>query len=262
MISPMPRNIDWWEVLDVLCWGVDKLARPTFSNLLAGYDEDRYRTLGRAFWRRLEKERWIVRSGQGAGTTFSITAKGRTLCDVINPAEVWRLRWDGLWRLVTFDIPETRRKDRKTLWRELRFRRLGLLQQSVWIWPHDIQPILHEIIQAKGIPECFAGFECARLFLCSDAEVVESAWDFEAIGRSHEAYLHCIADMIQSIHRASDLTTLARRARDEREMYAAAFAMDPLLPRGLWPKGYRGMSVHASHRDARSVLATRLRKLV
>jgi len=141
---------------------------------------------------------------------------------------------------VTFDIPEVRRKDRQTLWRALRNRRLGLLQQSVWIWPHDIQPILNEIIGRRD-PRVRCRLECARLLLCTDSEVVGAAWDFTEIIRAQETYLQNIGKRMNALRRAADLKTLARGAKEERQSYIAAFALDPMLPQELLP---RGIGVH------------------
>jgi DNA-binding transcriptional regulator PaaX len=37
-----------------------------------------------------------------------------------DPEACWRRPWDGLWRLVLFDIPETKAAHRVKLWRQLR----------------------------------------------------------------------------------------------------------------------------------------------
>lgn len=69
-----------------------------------------------------------------------ITEKGRKLLAQrqLEQAAVDRpKRWDGKWRLVIFDVPEKRRRDRDLLRGTLR--RLGFyrLQQSVWLYPYD-----------------------------------------------------------------------------------------------------------------------------
>lgn len=50
--------------------------------------------------------------------------------------------WDGQWRLVVFDIPESRRGVRRRL-RDL-MRRVGFyrLQDSVWTYPYDCEELL------------------------------------------------------------------------------------------------------------------------
>ena len=197
----------------------------------------------------------------GSNVEFTITVKGRQRCAHPDPTPAWDRDWDKRWRLVTFDIPEIRRKDRLTLWRELRDRRLGFLQQSVWIWPHDIEPLLQEVIQAKGIPECFAGFECTRLFLCTDAEIVETAWDFKVIRRKQETYLKEVDGIMKAVRDAPELKALPEHATKERFAYLQAIECDPWLPRVLWPKGYRGEAVQEMHQRVRAELSRRLRQL-
>jgi len=53
--------------------------------------------------------------------------------------------WDGKWRIIIFDIPETRRLDRVKLWRLLK--RLGFfrLQDSVWVYPDDCEDLIRMI---------------------------------------------------------------------------------------------------------------------
>lgn len=51
-------------------------------------------------------------------------------------------RWDKRWRMVIFDIPETRAKDRKrlrTLMQSFCFYRL---QNSVWVYPYDCEDVM------------------------------------------------------------------------------------------------------------------------
>ena len=135
---------------------------------------------------------------------------------------------------------------------------MGYLQRSVWVWPHAAEALLQEIIQARGIPECFCGFEASRLFLCSTEEVVTTAWDFQEIARRHQTYLQHLVANTGSLNRARDLQELAMVVRVEREAYQYAFFLDPLLPRSLWPKTYRGPIVAERHEVFCACLRRRL----
>lgn len=55
-------------------------------------------------------------------------------------------QWDGLWRIVAFDIEEKRKKTRELF--RAKIRELGCLpiQKSVWITPRDISIELEEIL--------------------------------------------------------------------------------------------------------------------
>jgi phenylacetic acid degradation operon negative regulatory protein len=252
------RWVDFDEVLDLFCWGLCTLTNPTLRNLLAGYEEYMYRERPDRLFGRMEHEGLIQSTGSGKGSSFTITASGKRLVSGISPRTNWEKKWDGVWRVVAFDVPEARRKDRYLLWQALRARKLGLLQGSVWVWPHEVEPILREIVQVEGVPECFCGFEASRLFLCTDRDLVETAWDFEEIDRRHQIYLRHLVATPASLDDVRKLAMLAKIARVERRAYRDAFSLDPLLPRALWPKDYHGSQVQERHEQ---FCATRQRRL-
>jgi phenylacetic acid degradation operon negative regulatory protein len=256
------KLIDYAELLDVFFWGLDKLTRPTMHNILFSYDEYASPNRRDRLLTGLEQQGLVEHQGRGAQATYRITAVGRQRASTLQLEPRWDQPWDGAWRVVTFDLPETRRQDRKRLWQALRARKLGLLQRSVWIWPHDLTPILTEIIHAEGIPECFCGFETRRLFLCTDAEVTVAAWDFVEIAKRQQAYLNHQPAVLAAVHNARDLVRLAGLIRSERIAYDHAFIFDPLLPRVLLPKGYLGLRVQQCHRDFRRSIRQKFPSLV
>ncbi len=245
-------------MLDVFAWGMETLTRPTLQNLLAGYDEFEHRRQVDRLLHRLQQRKLVARSRTGRQVFYRLTAAGAKRLPVDSPHRAWDRKWDRVWRVFTFDVPEARRKDRVRLWQALRAHKLGLLQRSVWIWPHNVEPILASIIEAEGVPECFCGFEVRRLFLCSDREVVESSWDFEEIGRHHRSYLQQLVATTGSLDRVGTHAELAAAARTECQAYRLAFFFDPLLPRALWPRRYAGPAVHEGHERFRHRLRERL----
>jgi phenylacetic acid degradation operon negative regulatory protein len=217
------------------------------SNALAGFEEYQHRFRHDNLIRRLEADNLVARSGRGKKAVFSLTEHGHRRVHVPDPSAHWKRGWDGLWRVVTFDLPETQRKDRVQLWKALRAHRLGLLQRSVWIWPDELEPVLNDIVRVEGIPECFCGFEARRLFLCSHQEIVATAWDWEEIGRRQDGYLKSVSATGRVLDKIRDLPRLAAEARSERQAFEYAMEFDPLLPRELWPKGYVGSKVWEEH---------------
>ena len=51
-------------------------------------------------------------------------------------------RWDGKWRLVSFDIKETRRGTRGMLRHTLQSVGFVLLHHSTWVYPHDCEEFI------------------------------------------------------------------------------------------------------------------------
>jgi DNA-binding transcriptional regulator PaaX len=257
----MRVRVDYEAVLDFLLWGLEVFSRRDCGLILAGLRVCDSERRANQLLDRLHRRRFIERRGKGAAAKFRITAEGRQRAGLISPAREWGTPWDGKWRAFVYDLPETRSKDRVLLWRALRQRKFGLLQRSVWVWPREAEPLLMEIVNAQGIPECFCGLETGRLFLCSDAEVVATAWDWEEIGRRHETYIkHGIANS-RSVRSVPNLNNLAHVARVEFDAYRYAFSMDPLLPRELWPKHYAGQAVEERHQRFRTALRRRLQEL-
>ena len=122
-------GIDYGHLLDLFCWGMDTLSRPTLRNLLAGYEEYQHFNPDRLL-QRLAREKLIVRTRRGNEAKFQITEAGRQRVGTVHPRAGWNRSWDGGWRMVVFDLPVAKKKERVQLWRALRDHKLGLLQQS------------------------------------------------------------------------------------------------------------------------------------
>lgn len=68
-------------------------------------------------------------------------------------------KWDGLWRVVVFDIPEDSRRIRDKLRETLRILEFRPLQKSVWVGKGDYTKQLRKLITALGIKDFIAIFE-------------------------------------------------------------------------------------------------------
>jgi len=71
---------------------------------------------------------------------FYLSSKGRTeIIKFIIKDKKKIKKWDGKWRAIIFDIPESDRRERNFLRRELKWMGFKELQHSVWITPQDIK---------------------------------------------------------------------------------------------------------------------------
>jgi phenylacetic acid degradation operon negative regulatory protein len=255
------RWVEWWWLLHEMTDAGAEVSKVVLVKLVQGYAGCAGDLQADWLVHRLERTGWLQREQRGANPTFRILTPQRSPVPR-SPRAAWDQPWDGAWRVVTFDLPEVRRKDRHRLWKALRAARLGLLQRSVWIWPHDVQELLTQIIEATGVPECFCGFKATQLFLCTDAEIVLSAWDFVELTRRQRGYLSNRAATVRQLKATDDLARLAALAREEWVAYEHAFAHDPLLPTKLLPPGYQGAAVERQHAEIRRELRQRLSRLV
>lgn len=162
-----------------------------------------------------------------------------------DPESLWARPWDGLWRLVVFDVPESEEALRTRLRRKLRSLNFGFLQQSVWLSPDPIDKVSEHLATHR--------INATRLTLLNarpsggetDNDLVVGAWDFEKINagyRMHGALLNEFP-----VHQGKE----ARQAwfRAECKAWSVATKIDPFLPRALLPLKYIGQSALANRRE-------------
>lgn len=61
-------------------------------------------------------------------------------------------RWDGLWRLVFFDVPEKEKKKRDELRGFLKMLGMQQMQESVFVCPYDISGEVRYLREVLGVP--------------------------------------------------------------------------------------------------------------
>lgn len=71
---------------------------------------------------------------------YSLTPKGTRLLRKYRVRSIpTRTTWDGKWRVVLYDIPETKRKGRIAVLQILKKLGFWQLQRSVWVYPYDCE---------------------------------------------------------------------------------------------------------------------------
>lgn len=89
-------------------------------------------------------ERGELRRTRRKGNTFlEITKAGRTRISLLTHINKPKPReWDGKWRVVIFDVPESMRDKRRLL--RAMLRRIGFkyIQQSVWVYPFPCEEFI------------------------------------------------------------------------------------------------------------------------
>lgn len=231
------------ELLYLLLWSAERLARPTFRNLTDSYEAWAYRNGLLRQAEKLERQQFIERDGAApTDRIYRLTERGRLhALGGRDPEACWSRRWDGRWRLVLFDLPMDRHGQRSRLRRYLRSRGFGCLQGSVWVTP-DPMPGERELL-AGGITnvESLLLLEARPCAGESDEEIVAGAWDFRVINRNYERYLKVLERWpAKATVNAPPSERLQKWAAAERLAWQAAVEFDPLLPEHLLPPDYLG----------------------
>ena len=234
------------ELLYLLLWGADQLARPTFRNLTDSFESWAYHKGLPRHLEDLEARQIIERRPGGAEEgIFRLSESGRLLAlGGRDPAIQWARRWDGCWRLVLFDLPEAKASARKQLRRFLQGSGFGYLQNSVWVSPDPLGQITQELSAHAEDVESILTLEARPAAGEPDADIVTGAWDFKRINGRYERCLEVLSRLPQVQAKAGPpAEAMHRWAKLERIAWLEAVSADPLLPDSLLPTGYLGKQV-------------------
>jgi len=96
----------------------------------------------------LKRRNYIREIKTGDGKKIELTLKGKM--EIIKykiKFKTKKLKWDGKWRGISWDVPEISRKYRDYLRRQLRWLGFKELQKSFWIFPFDIRNEVKELVK-------------------------------------------------------------------------------------------------------------------
>jgi len=159
--------------------------------------------------------------------------------------------WDGWWRLVVYQIPESERGVRDQLRRELVWNGLGLLAQSTWITPNPLEPVLQDLVDeyvtGHGHVDVFRS-----QFLGEPVDLVGRCWDLEAVTAAYRAFLHQWHSWRERPMPVQPSEAFVARVRLVHE-YRKFLNIDPDLPVELLPEkwiGYRAAELFQTLHEA------------
>ncbi len=241
------------ETLSFLLWSVALLMRPTFRNMTEPCESWTCRTAMDPRVLRLRKRKWLRVNRLGPGNRlFRLTEPGRLKAlGGRDPLAQWSRDWDGLWRLVVFDVPLRQNAQRARLRRRLRARGYGCLQGSVWVVPDFVTGEKEALRQGDIQVRSLLVLEARPGAGESDMEIVQGGWNFDGLNRLYRVYLK-VLDRRPDRRRLQTQAdqVLATWADDERKAWLAAIRFDPMLPRCLHPPGYLGPEAFRQRQEA------------
>lgn len=98
--------------------------------------------------KRLREKGFIDSPREEKNLIFKLTQLGK---ETLLTHKVFNKPWDGKWRIVIFDIPETHKRVRDLFRRNLKFWEFNIFQKSVWVTKLNITDVLKKMIKDLGI---------------------------------------------------------------------------------------------------------------
>src|SRR3989338_10713894 len=117
---------------------------------------------------------------------YRITEKGFYLLSLEFPAfRFFKDEWDGVWRIISYEIPERKRHLRDRLRREMRGWGLGPWHRSFWMTAHPVIPALRDLVYGREEEQYIQSFESTHMF--GDVQqMVEKVWSKSELEKQYK----------------------------------------------------------------------------
>ncbi len=198
---------------------------------------------------RMTRKGWLRVQRVGTKSYYGLTPKGERLMEAGEQRIYHPPRdkpWDGHWYLISYSIPENRRRLRDRLRVKLLWLGCGPLNSGLWISPHNVRDEVEEIAAALGITGHIEVFRAQHLGFSDAHRLIAQCWDLPGVNARYTAFIEKYrpeyeryrAEM-QLNGRLSPAECFVRRFMLVHE-YRQFPYMDPYLPRELLPDDWRG----------------------
>lgn len=224
------------EIIDQLVGGGSRAyhAGKLFFWTPVGYSRRRYRDIASRLVRTSKIQKVII-NGQ---VQFRLASAGRQqLLRAFPVLKQTGKPWDGFWRLVVFDIPETRRSRRDSLRRELVKLGFGRLQDSIYLSPHAWDETFLNWIKSEDLSGAILLLEAKQKHLGEPRQLAEKVWQLTPLARSYRQLI----DRLTTRFGIKDVRKRDEFLRRSYHEYLEIALTDPWLPQELlpddWPAG-------------------------
>ncbi len=158
-------------------------------------------------------------------------------------------KWDRRFRLVFYDVPESKRGRRDSLRRILKKHHLCMWQNSLWITPYPLDELL---VKLKSLTlEHYVRVLEANLYLGKEAEFVDKIWKLTEINKRYETLTKELEKAVKTPRGKRRMVDIFRKGFLE---YQKLIELDPGLPSELLPEKWYGMKVRGMLRKLQKLL--------
>lgn len=189
----------------------------------------------------------LIESGEGE-KSYRLTEKGfQELALQFPYVRFLKEKWDGKWRILSYEIPETKRELRDKLRRQVAGWGLGPWHRSFWLTPHPIIGNLRELVFGKEEEKYVQAFESDHVF--GDREVlIEKVWNKSNLEKKYrELFKKWHLILSQSEEKSEKLKKVSTE-------YVVLLRQDPGLPIELIGSSWIGHEAFSIYKEIRDIL--------
>ncbi len=197
---------------------------------------------------RMSQKGWLTSERVGRHSRYSLTVRGLRVVQgaQVRIFEPRRTRWDGLWHMVVYSIPEGERRLRGKLRQRLGWIGFGRLAPGSWISPNDRMADVRAIVEDLNLMGYAQYFSGMQLHFAADEEIVTRCWALDALNAEYDRFLQAyephFRSMLGDVNRG--------RPKPPAECFVLRFWLmldysqfprrDPNMPPALLPNGWLG----------------------
>jgi phenylacetic acid degradation operon negative regulatory protein len=205
----------------------------------------------------------IRRSGRRS--YYSLNAKGMKWMEQgrVRAFEAKRRKWDGRWRLLVYNIPETLRALRDKLRYKLQSLGYANLSASFWISPYDLQTELHRYLKERGMLAYVETFTAEYTGQLGHSELAAKIWRIDEMTEQYRIFVGKYKKLLSAYKqlakkgKAKDLADCFARRFCMTAEYVALRLEDPMLPAELLPDNWVGIRAEGIYDDLLRLLKPR-----
>ena len=164
---------------------------------------------------------------------FRLTGKGKKrLIRDFPLAWFQKKRWDGLWRMLPYDIRETKRHQRNQL--RVKLYELGFrqFQKSVYISPYPIEEEMNDFLKTLHLEGKVYVLLCKKILGVENRELARKLWQLDKLNKKYKR----LFEKLRSL-------TDKRELKKIKVKYLELLSEDPFFPQELLPQNWWGEKV-------------------
>ncbi len=187
-------------------------------------------------------------------TAFQLTQEGfDELSQEFPYFRFFRSKWDGVWRVLSYEIPEKKRELRDRLRREVASWGLGPWHRSFWLTPHPVVPHLKQLVSGKEEQQYVQAFESSHVF--GDRTVlIEKVWGKVALSERYKKLFKTWHEALSEAIEAEKKLSKVLRA------FVEVLRKDPGLPRELLGDDWIGYEALELFTEIKGILLSQVKK--
>lgn len=194
----------------------------------------------------LVKEGSVIQ--QNENQSYSLTENGfLNFCLEFPFFRFLKYSWDRRWRIISYEIPETKREIRDRLRRQMQGWGVGPWHRSFWITPHPIIENLRQLIGGREEEKYFQAFEADYSF--GNREIlVEKVWEKTKLD---EEYRQIFKKWHEVLSGQEEKLIKFKKIVDS---YVNLLKNDPGLPKELIGESWIGFEGWGIFKEIRNIL--------